>query len=596
MRPAPPWLSPSLRRAASGALVAAALGGCGGDHRVTEPPPPPDTQAPTTPGAVQATTDGGTRIRVAWQRATDDVAVTGYRVARDGALLRTVHDTATVDSLLRPSFQHCYTVAAYDSAGNVSAPSAPSCATPIHPPPVAALAVAASAPAGATLTLEAGASRAAEGALVSYSFDFGDGSPPAVQASASAQHQYRTAGTFAVSVVVTDDLGGSDRAADTTTIGLVVGPAVNVSRTQWMSQGASPSLEAGGAIDVAWEDHGSNLMFARSTDGGATFSTPAYVIDPDGPWGAADDFSSGQARVVAAGGTIHIAWTLFDTYFGGAEIVHVRSTDGGATFSGPVVVSTVDSLNSYGSAMAADGDGTVFVIWADANLAGTGGSGIRYARSADDGAAFAGPATLVLSGEAVCPDVVGSSSAIGVAWTQGPFGTEQILFARSADGAQTFGTPLAVDGVAEKSWCPHLARDPAGAIVAAWEEGAVLSRRVLFAASTDGGASFGAPATLAVPGLEGTCPSVAVGAAGRVFVSWYAAASPSSPGDSYLVTSADGGRTFSPPLRVAAGAPGPMCVGLVALAADRVGLTWNTLPDAAMRSDVFFAVAQLSVP
>jgi hypothetical protein len=585
-----PW-----RRAASFAVAAVVLGGCG-ERRTTEPPPPPDTQAPTTPGDVQATATSGTRIQVTWQRATDDMAVTGYRVSRDGTLLRAVRDTTTVDSLLQPSVRHCYTVAAYDSAGNVSPPSAPSCATPIHPPPTAALTVPAGALAGATLTVDASASRAAEGAIVSYAFDFGDGSAPTVQAAASVEHRYDSIGTFTVTVLVTDDLGGSSGAADTTTIGLVVGAAVNVSRTPWISQSAASSLEPGGAIDVAWEDHGTDLMFARSTDGGATFSTPTYVVDPHGYWGADNDFSSGQARVRAAGGTLHVAWTLFDTYYGGAEIVHVRSTDGGTAFTDPVVVSTVDSLNSYASSLAADGDGSVFIAWADANLAGTGGSGIRHARSTDDGATFSAPRTLVLSGEAVCPDVAGSSATIGIGWTQGPFGTEQILFARSTDGAQTFGAPLAVDGVADKSWCPHLAGDAAGTIYAAWEEGAVLDRRILFAASSDGGVTFGAPVTLSAPGHDATCPSLAAGAGGHVYVSWTLMASPGVAGESYLVASSDGGGTFGPSLRVPDATPNPACVGLLALAADRLGLTWHAPPDVASQPEIFFAVAQLSVP
>ncbi len=64
-----------------------------------------------------------------WLSSSDDVGVTGYRVRRDGAVVGTAAAAAFVDQGLSPNTVLCYTVSAYDAAGNESTPSAPSCAT-----------------------------------------------------------------------------------------------------------------------------------------------------------------------------------------------------------------------------------------------------------------------------------------------------------------------------------------------------------------------------------------------------------------------------------------------------------------------------------
>ncbi|MEI8326549.1 MAG: BACON domain-containing carbohydrate-binding protein, partial [Betaproteobacteria bacterium] len=90
----------------------------------------PDTQAPTVPTALTATTFGSTTVNLAWNASTDNIGVTSYRVYRDGAL---VTATAKVvgyrDSGLAPGTQYSYTISACDAAGNCSAQSTASVAT-----------------------------------------------------------------------------------------------------------------------------------------------------------------------------------------------------------------------------------------------------------------------------------------------------------------------------------------------------------------------------------------------------------------------------------------------------------------------------------
>jgi chitodextrinase len=70
-----------------------------------------------------------TQINVTWGASTDNVAVSGYQVFRNGAQLGTTTGTSYADSGLSAGTSYSYTVTAYDVAGNVSAPSTASAAT-----------------------------------------------------------------------------------------------------------------------------------------------------------------------------------------------------------------------------------------------------------------------------------------------------------------------------------------------------------------------------------------------------------------------------------------------------------------------------------
>jgi len=82
----------------------------------------PDDVAPTTPGGLSATATSSTSVSVSWSASSDNVAVTGYNVYRDGALLATVAaGTLTYADTVAVGSTHSYTVDAFDAAGNHSA-------------------------------------------------------------------------------------------------------------------------------------------------------------------------------------------------------------------------------------------------------------------------------------------------------------------------------------------------------------------------------------------------------------------------------------------------------------------------------------------
>lgn len=79
-----------------------------------------DTQAPTVPTNVSATAVSMTQIRVTWTVSTDNVAVTGYNIYRDGTKVGTSATAVYNDSGLAVSSTHSYQVSAYDAKNNES--------------------------------------------------------------------------------------------------------------------------------------------------------------------------------------------------------------------------------------------------------------------------------------------------------------------------------------------------------------------------------------------------------------------------------------------------------------------------------------------
>lgn len=91
-----------------------------------------DTQPPSTPSGLTATPVSGTQVDLSWNAATDNVAVAGYTVYRNGSPVGTTTgpgSTAYTDASASPSTTYTYTVDAFDAAGNHATPSAPVTAT-----------------------------------------------------------------------------------------------------------------------------------------------------------------------------------------------------------------------------------------------------------------------------------------------------------------------------------------------------------------------------------------------------------------------------------------------------------------------------------
>jgi YD repeat-containing protein len=104
-----------------------------------------DTTPPSVPAGLRAAAQTYSTVKLTWNASTDDVAVAGYNVYRNGGRIGSTNVTSYTDGGLSPSTEYSYTVSAYDTSGNASGQSgAASATTPAIPPP--------SAPTGLTAT------------------------------------------------------------------------------------------------------------------------------------------------------------------------------------------------------------------------------------------------------------------------------------------------------------------------------------------------------------------------------------------------------------------------------------------------------------
>jgi fibronectin type 3 domain-containing protein len=111
-----------------------------------------DATKPTPPTSVTASASGG-NVQVSWSGATDNTAVTGYRVYRDDVtqpLATVTTGTTYTDTTVRSSTSYTYRVTALDAAGNESDRSAPATVVSADTDPPTAPGSVQAAPAGDT--------------------------------------------------------------------------------------------------------------------------------------------------------------------------------------------------------------------------------------------------------------------------------------------------------------------------------------------------------------------------------------------------------------------------------------------------------------
>ena len=82
-----------------------------------------DTIPPSSPTGLQTSAISSTQINLSWLPSSDNVGALGYNIYRNNFLLKTTPETLYTDSSVSPATNYNYSVAAYDRANNVSAPS-----------------------------------------------------------------------------------------------------------------------------------------------------------------------------------------------------------------------------------------------------------------------------------------------------------------------------------------------------------------------------------------------------------------------------------------------------------------------------------------
>lgn len=79
-----------------------------------------DFSAPSVPTGLTIENRTYTTLLISWNASSDNTAVRGYQVYRDGKKIITISKTSFTNTDLIPGREYVYTIRAYDAAGNVS--------------------------------------------------------------------------------------------------------------------------------------------------------------------------------------------------------------------------------------------------------------------------------------------------------------------------------------------------------------------------------------------------------------------------------------------------------------------------------------------
>lgn len=147
------------------------------------------------------------------------------------------------------------------------------------------------------------------------------------------------------------------------------------------------------------------VRFVRSTDDGATWKTPAAAVESAVCESCAGAWRFTQVGVAADGAGNWLAVFsafLLDTAANGrdGDVFAVRSSDDGATWSAPAAVapwSGSDGSPDFHPSVATDGDGTWLVTWTTHHPVTVGDnldSDVVHAESSDDGVTWSDPSLM----------------------------------------------------------------------------------------------------------------------------------------------------------------------------------------------------------
>ncbi len=293
-----------------------------------------------------------------------------------------------------------------------------------------------------------------------------------------------------------------------------------------------------------------HIHLARSRDGGETFSAPALVSDPGGDAyshsGGPPQVVVGNGGEVYVSWVRNEDYPGLE--YGRSDVLLARSSDGGKSFGSPDLVvrgEGVVSTNFHNLFIGRDGD--LSVGWLDyrrkIGARKYAPVQVRVASSDDGGKTFSKSALVdELSCECCRPDFAVDGDELLLGWRkifprgelaqgQDPAEVKQtpvrdVVIARSGDDGQHWGAPGKIH---DDGWvvaqCPHsgpvIDVDARGDVHAAWYTGQDDGPGVYYATSKGAGEPFGEPrALLAGTSNPASVASLEVDEGGDSWITW----------------------------------------------------------------------------
>jgi len=250
------------------------------------------------------------------------------------------------------------------------------------------------------------------------------------------------------------------------------------------------AVDSSGNIYVSWnryyydadlEQWDYDVVMAKSTNGGTTFGTHVKVND-------GSDWQYKSSIKVGPSGNVYVAWT--DRRNGGiSDVYFAKSIDGGGTFSTNARINQYTEQSQGYPEMALDEDEFIYVVWNDSrNLYKKNGRDVFMARSLDLGDSFEpeikiNDAKIPAAFEYFYPTITAwGKGHVAIAWEDKREGTYDVYLTRSDNGGSSFRPSWRLNSAEKGSQSvPDIVMDAMGHVHCAWRDKRTGEFQIYFA-------------------------------------------------------------------------------------------------------------------
>jgi len=306
--------------------------------------------------------------------------------------------------------------------------------------------------------------------------------------------------------------------------GVTYSPRKKLSSGAPLGFNSTLALDANGDVYVAWtgfnegqlaSQSGLEVYLAKSTDGGNTFSSPVGISSTSQRADLANIAVDKNGNVVA---------TYLEVSTSSPKLFAARSSNGGASFSTPVQVSqSSEVLSGLGGPIAFDSTGAAYVVYSNLaaslptiNLAiASDGQHFSTSKVVSDSSIAAFAANLAVDR---------SDNLYVTFYNRGltfPFFSREVMLIKSTDHGNTFRSQIDASNTFGESTLPFLILGKSGEVNLVWQDtedddqgDPFLSR------STDGGIAFTTPVNLSANLGAASFACGASDANGNIVTAW----------------------------------------------------------------------------
>jgi hypothetical protein len=258
--------------------------------------------------------------------------------------------------------------------------------------------------------------------------------------------------------------------------------------------------------------------------------------------GNADAGAPDNIRIAEYHGSVYSVWQSF--FENKSSIVFAKSKDSGTTFSSPTQISD-PSKDSAFPQISAYGN-NIYVAWIDRSANDV--TNIFFTKSTDGGATFGKPFAITnYNGNSGIPKIYSNSTNVYLMWEDNSLKNYDVFLSTSSDSGNTFGAPVNISSNPGDSGAPQMLVN-GDSIYATWMDQSTGNFEIMFAKSTDGGKTFTTPVNVSAGAQDSGYPQFDV-TGNNIYITWTHGETDKNY-DIFFAKSTDGGATFSMPMNL----------------------------------------------